>query len=295
MRYLGKNKNYKRKFENNEEDEKEMKIKSEKGITLINLIIVFLLILILVAVLYLVYANLVGRGIIKTNNNLLSDNIKQEQNINNNQNQQNKFNEEEENNNSDINNTNDNKEDEEILITGTKEEDEEIENNTETTVDISEVFGNSSNTNSGITAENTYKIGDTIKIEKNNMEITINSVEPFTSENGYEMQKAEVTFKNNNTQTLENLSPLYYMIKPLSIKETESGSSEEVEQFLKNNADIYEDNLLEKSVGAGETITGCIYWQGTSCEYLKISAITGIINAENNEYSYGDPFYVIIK
>ena len=78
MRYLGKNKNYKRKFENNEEDEKKMKIKSEKGITLINLIIVFLLILILVAVLYLVYANLVGRGIIKTNNNLLSDNIKQD-------------------------------------------------------------------------------------------------------------------------------------------------------------------------------------------------------------------------
>ena len=263
------------------------KLKNEKGITLINLIIVFLLILILAGVLYLVYANLVGSGIIKSNNNLANDtNIPQT--MNNSQGQQNNLNEENElNNNSYIDDSN-NTEETDIIITGSKDDDEteEIDNN----VDLDEP----SNSNSGITSENTYKIGDTINIERNKMEITIDSIESYTNENGYEMKKAKVTFTNNNEQALENLSPLYYMIKPVSIM-TEGDILEENEYFLKSGSESYEDNLLEKPIEAGETITGYIYWQSSKAEYIKIAAITGIIDAENNEYSYGDSFYIDIR
>lgn len=259
------------------------KIKNENGVTLINLIIIILLALILIVLLYLAYTNMNKE---EAENNNLANNTNQELNLDSNQNQQNNLDEKDEiNNNSSLDNL---------------DEKDETNNNSsvndldENATEIDEENSSSEQPNSA-TSTNQYKIGDTVDIVRNKMLIRIDSVEPYTSDTGYEMKKAKVTFKNYNDQDLENLSPLYYMIKPLSIKETESGASEEVEQFLKNNADIYEDNLLEKSVGAGETITGCIYWQGTSCEYLKISAITGIINAENNEYSYGDPFYVIIK
>lgn len=287
MRNIGKKQDYKRNLEKNKGDVKMNKLKNEKGITLINLIIVFLLILILAAVLYLVYANLVSRGIIKSNNNLANDtNIPQT--MNNSQGQQNNLNEENElNNNSYIDDSN-NTEETDIIITGSKDDDEteEIDNN----VDLDEP----SNSNSGITSENTYKIGDTINIERNKMEITIDSIESYTNENGYEMKKAKVTFTNNNEQALENLSPLYYMIKPVSIM-TEGDILEENEYFLKSGSESYEDNLLEKPIEAGETITGYIYWQSSKAEYIKISSITGIIDSENNEYSYGDSFYVDIS
>lgn len=287
MRNIGKKQDYKRNLEKNKGDVKMNKLKNEKGITLINLIIVFLLILILAAVLYLVYANLVSRGIIKSNNNLANDtNIPQT--MNNSQGQQNNLNEENElNNNSYIDDSN-NTEETDIIITGSKDDDEteEIDNN----VDLDEP----SNSNSGITSENTYKTGDTINIERNKMEITIDSIESYTNENGYEMKKAKVTFTNNNEQALENLSPLYYMIKPVSIM-TEGDILEENEYFLKSGSESYEDNLLEKPIEAGETITGYIYWQSSKAEYIKISSITGIIDAENNEYSYGDSFYVDIS
>ncbi len=287
MRNIGKKQDYKRNLEKNKGDVKMNKLKNEKGITLINLIIVFLLILILAAVLYLVYANLVSRGIIKSNNNLANDtNIPQT--MNNSQGQQNNLNEENElNNNSYIDDSN-NTEETDIIITGSKDDDEteEIDNN----VDLDEP----SNSNSGITSENTYKTGDTINIERNKMEITIDSIESYTNENGYEMKKAKVTFTNNNEQALENLSPLYYMIKPVSIM-TEGDILEENEYFLKSGSESYEDNLLEKPIEAGETITGYIYWQSSKAEYIKISSITGIIDSENNEYSYGDSFYVDIS
>ena len=287
MRNIGKKQDYKRNLEKNKGDVKMNKLKNEKGITLINLIIVFLLILILAAVLYLVYANLVSRGIIKSNNNLANDtNIPQT--MNNSQGQQNNLNEENElNNNSYIDDSN-NTEETDIIITGSKDDDEteEIDNN----VDLDEP----SNSNSGITSENTYKIGDTINIERNKMEVTIDSIESYTNENGYEMKKAKVTFTNNNEQALENLSPLYYMIKPVSIM-TEGDILEENEYFLKSGSESYEDNLLEKPIEAGETITGYIYWQSSKAEYIKISSITGIIDAENNEYSYGDSFYIDIR
>lgn len=287
MRDIGKKQDYKRNLEKNKGDIKMNKLKNEKGITLINLIIVFLLILILAAVLYLVYANLVSRGIIKSNNNLANDtNIPQT--MNNSQGQQNNLNEENElNNNSYIDDSN-NTEETDIIITGSKDDDEteEIDNN----VDLDEP----SNSNSGITSENTYKTGDTINIERNKMEITIDSIESYTNENGYEMKKAKVTFTNNNEQALENLSPLYYMIKPVSIM-TEGDILEENEYFLKSGSESYEDNLLEKPIEAGETITGYIYWQSSKAEYIKISSITGIIDSENNEYSYGDSFYVDIS
>lgn len=287
MRNIGKKQDYKRNLEKNKGDVKMNKLKNEKGITLINLIIVFLLILILAAVLYLVYANLVSRGIIKSNNNLANDtNIPQT--MNNSQGQQNNLNEENElNNNSYIDDSN-NTEESDIIITGSKDDDEteEIDNN----VDLDEP----SNSNSGITSENTYKTGDTINIERNKMEITIDSIESYTNENGYEMKKAKVTFTNNNEQALENLSPLYYMIKPVSIM-TEGDILEENEYFLKSGSESYEDNLLEKPIEAGETITGYIYWQSSKAEYIKISSITGIIDSENNEYSYGDSFYVDIS
>lgn len=287
MRNIGKKQDYKRNLEKNKGDVKMNKLKNEKGITLINLIIVFLLILILAAVLYLVYANLVSRGIIKSNNNLANDtNIPQT--MNNSQGQQNNLNEENElNNNSYIDDSN-NTEETDIIITGSKDDDEteEIDNN----VDLDEP----SNSNSGITSENTYKTGDTINIERNKMEITIDSIESYTNENGYEMKKAKVTFTNNNEQALENLSPLYYMIKPVSIM-TEGDILEENEYFLKSGSESYEDNLLEKPIEAGETITGYIYWQSSKAEYIKISSITGIIDAENNEYSYGDSFYIDIR
>ena len=287
MRNIGKKQDYKRNLEKNKGDVKMNKLKNEKGITLINLIIVFLLILILAAVLYLVYANLVSRGIIKSNNNLANDtNIPQT--MNNSQGQQNNLNEENElNNNSYIDDSN-NTEETDIIITGSKDDDEteEIDNN----VDLDEP----SNSNSGITSENTYKIGDTINIERNKMEVTIDSIESYTNENGYEMKKAKVTFTNNNEQALENLSPLYYMIKPVSIM-TEGDILEENEYFLKSGSESYEDNLLEKPIEAGETITGYIYWQSSKAEYIKISSITGIIDSENNEYSYGDSFYVDIS
>lgn len=287
MRNIGKKQDCKRNLEKNKGDVKMNKLKNEKGITLINLIIVFLLILILAAVLYLVYANLVSRGIIKSNNNLANDtNIPQT--MNNSQGQQNNLNEENElNNNSYIDDSN-NTEETDIIITGSKDDDEteEIDNN----VDLDEP----SNSNSGITSENTYKTGDTINIERNKMEITIDSIESYTNENGYEMKKAKVTFTNNNEQALENLSPLYYMIKPVSIM-TEGDILEENEYFLKSGSESYEDNLLEKPIEAGETITGYIYWQSSKAEYIKISSITGIIDSENNEYSYGDSFYVDIS
>lgn len=287
MRNIGKKQDYKRNLEKNKGDVKMNKLKNEKGITLINLIIVFLLILILAAVLYLVYANLVSRGIIKSNNNLANDtNIPQT--MNNSQGQQNNLNEENElNNNSYIDDSN-NTEETDIIITGSKDDDEteEIDNN----VDLDEP----SNSNSGITSENTYKTGDTINIERNKMEITIDSIESYTNENGYEMKKAKVTFTNNNEQALENLSPLYYMIKPVSIM-TEGDILEENEYFLKSGSESYEDNLLEKPIEAGETITGYIYWQSSKAEYIKISSITGIIDSENNEYSYGDSFYIDIR
>lgn len=287
MRNIGKKQDYKRNLEKNKGDVKMNKLKNEKGITLINLIILFLLILILAAVLYLVYANLVSRGIIKSNNNLANDtNIPQT--MNNSQGQQNNLNEENElNNNSYIDDSN-NTEETDIIITGSKDDDEteEIDNN----VDLDEP----SNSNSGITSENTYKTGDTINIERNKMEITIDSIESYTNENGYEMKKAKVTFTNNNEQALENLSPLYYMIKPVSIM-TEGDILEENEYFLKSGSESYEDNLLEKPIEAGETITGYIYWQSSKAEYIKISSITGIIDSENNEYSYGDSFYVDIS
>ena len=287
MRNIGKKQDYKRNLEKNKGEVKMNKLKNEKGITLINLIIVFLLILILAGVLYLVYANLVGSGIIKSNNNLANDtNIPQT--MNNSQGQQNNLNEENElNNNSYIDDSN-NTEETDIIITGSKDDDEteEIDNN----VDLDEP----SNSNSGITSENTYKIGDTINIERNKMEITIDSIESYTNENGYEMKKAKVTFTNNNEQALENLSPLYYMIKPVSIM-TEGDILEENEYFLKSGSESYEDNLLEKAVESGETITGYIYWQSSKAEYIKIAAITGIIDAENNEYSYGDSFYIDIS
>ena len=287
MRNIGKKQDYKRNLEKNKGDVKMNKLKNEKGITLINLIIVFLLILILAAVLYLVYANLVSRGIIKSNNNLANDtNIPQT--MNNSEGQQNNLNEENElNNNSYIDDSN-NTEETDIIITGSKDDDEteEIDNN----VDLDEP----SNSNSGITSENTYKTGDTINIERNKMEITIDSIESYTNENGYEMKKAKVTFTNNNEQALENLSPLYYMIKPVSIM-TEGDILEENEYFLKSGSESYEDNLLEKPIEAGETITGYIYWQSSKAEYIKISSITGIIDSENNEYSYGDSFYVDIS
>lgn len=287
MRNIGKKQDYKRNLEKNKGEVKMNKLKNEKGITLINLIIVFLLILILAGVLYLVYANLVGSGIIKSNNNLANDtNIPQT--MNNSQGQQNNLNEENElNNNSYIDDSN-NTEETDIIITGSNDDDEteEIDNN----VDLDEP----SNSNSGITSENTYKIGDTINIERNKMEITIDSIESYTNENGYEMKKAKVTFTNNNEQALENLSPLYYMIKPVSIM-TEGDILEENEYFLKSGSESYEDNLLEKPIEAGETITGYIYWQSSKAEYIKISSITGIIDAENNEYSYGDSFYIDIR
>lgn len=287
MRNIGKKQDCKRNLEKNKGDVKMNKLKNEKGITLINLIILFLLILILAAVLYLVYANLVSRGIIKSNNNLANDtNIPQT--MNNSQGQQNNLNEENElNNNSYIDDSN-NTEETDIIITGSKDDDEteEIDNN----VDLDEP----SNSNSGITSENTYKTGDTINIERNKMEITIDSIESYTNENGYEMKKAKVTFTNNNEQALENLSPLYYMIKPVSIM-TEGDILEENEYFLKSGSESYEDNLLEKPIEAGETITGYIYWQSSKAEYIKISSITGIIDSENNEYSYGDSFYVDIS
>lgn len=242
------------------------KIKNEKGVTLINLIIIILLALILIVLLYLVYTNMNKE---ESENNKLANNTNQEQNLDSNKNQQSNLDEKDEtNNNSSANNLDEN-------VTGFDEE-------------------NSSNEKpNSATSNNQYKIGDTVDIERNKMLIRIDSVEPYTSDTGYEMKKAKVTFKNYNDQDLENLSPLYYMIKAVSV--TGLGDAhEEIEYPLKFRLGNYEDNILDKSAPAGKTITGYIYWQSSNAEYIKISPITGIIDADNDEYSYGDPYYIDI-
>lgn len=242
------------------------KIKNEKGVTLINLIIIILLALILIVLLYLVYTNMNKE---ESENNKLANNTNQEQNLDSNKNQQSNLDEKDEtNNNSSASNLDEN-------VTGFDEE-------------------NSSNEKpNSATSNNQYKMGDTVDIERNKMLIRIDSVEPYTSDTGYEMKKAKVTFKNYNDQDLENLSPLFYMINAVSV--TEIGDAhEEVEFPLKFRLGNYENNILDKKAPAGETITGYIYWQSSQAEYLKISPITGIIDADNDEYSYGDPYYIDI-
>lgn len=242
------------------------KMKNEKGVTLINLIIIILLALILIVLLYLVYTNMNKE---ESENNNLANNTNQEQNLDSNQNQQSNLDEKDEtNNNSSVNDLDEN------------------------ATEIDEENSSSEQPNSA-TSTNQYKIGDTVDIVRNKMLIRIDSVEPYTSDTGYEMKKAKVTFKNYNDQDLENLSPLYYMIKAVSV--TELGDAhEEVEFPLKFRLGNYENNILDKKAPAGETITGYIYWQSSQAEYLKISPITGIIDADNDEYSYGDPYYMDI-
>ena len=242
------------------------KMKNEKGVTLINLIIIILLALILIVLLYLVYTNMNKE---ESENNNLANNTNQEQNLDSNQNQQSNLDEKDEtNNNSSVNDLDEN------------------------ATEIDEENSSSEQPNSA-TSTNQYKIGDTVDIVRNKMLIRIDSVEPYTSDIGYEMKKAKVTFKNYNDQDLENLSPLYYMIKAVSV--TEIGDAhEEVEFPLKFRLGNYENNILDKKAPAGETITGYIYWQSSQAEYLKISPITGIIDADNDEYSYGDPYYMDI-
>lgn len=242
------------------------KIKNEKGVTLINLIIIILLALILIVLLYLVYTNMNKE---ESENNNLANNTNQEQNLDSNQNQQSNLDEKDEtNNNSSVNDLDEN------------------------ATEIDEENSSSEQPNSA-TSTNQYKIGDTVDIVRNKMLIRIDSVEPYTSDTGYEMKKAKVTFKNYNDQDLENLSPLFYMINAVSV--TEIGDAhEEVEFPLKFRLGNYENNILDKKAPAGETITGYIYWQSSQAEYLKISPITGIIDADNDEYSYGDPYYIDI-
>ena len=202
-------------------------------------------------------------------NNNLANNTNQELNLDSNQNQQSNLDEKDEtNNNSSVNDLDEN------------------------ATEIDEENSSSEQPNSA-TSTNQYKIGDTVDIVRNKMLIRIDSVEPYTSDTGYEMKKAKVTFKNYNDQDLENLSPLYYMIKAVSV--TELGDAhEEVEFPLKFRLGNYENNILDKKAPAGETITGYIYWQSSNAEYIKISPITGIIDADNDEYSYGDPYYIDI-
>ena len=242
------------------------KIKNENGVTLINLIIIILLALILIVLLYLAYTNMNKE---EAENNNLANNTNQEQNLDSNQNQQSNLDEKDEtNNNSSVNDLDEN------------------------ATEIDEENSSSEQPNSA-TSTNQYKIGDTVDIVRNKMLIRIDSVEPYTSDTGYEMKKAKVTFKNYNDQDLENLSPLYYMIKAVSV--TELGDAhEEVEFPLKFRLGNYENNILDKKAPAGETITGYIYWQSSNAEYIKISPITGIIDADNDEYSYGDPYYIDI-
>ena len=242
------------------------KMKNEKGVTLINLIIIILLALILIVLLYLVYTNMNKE---ESENNNLANNTNQEQNLDSNQNQQSNLDEKDEtNNNSSVNDLDEN------------------------ATEIDEENSSSEQPNSA-TSTNQYKIGDTVDIVRNKMLIRIDSVEPYTSDTGYEMKKAKVTFKNYNDQDLENLSPLFYMINAVSV--TEIGDAhEEVEFPLKFRLGNYENNILDKKAPAGETITGYIYWQSSQAEYLKISPITGIIDADNDEYSYGDPYYIDI-
>ena len=241
-------------------------MKNEKGVTLINLIIIILLALILIVLLYLVYTNMNKE---ESENNNLANNTNQEQNLDSNQNQQSNLDEKDEtNNNSSVNDLDEN------------------------ATEIDEENSSSEQPNSA-TSTNQYKIGDTVDIVRNKMLIRIDSVEPYTSDTGYEMKKAKVTFKNYNDQDLENLSPLFYMINAVSV--TEIGDAhEEVEFPLKFRLGNYENNILDKKAPAGETITGYIYWQSSQAEYLKISPITGIIDADNDEYSYGDPYYIDI-
>ena len=242
------------------------KMKNEKGVTLINLIIIILLALILIVLLYLVYTNMNKE---ESENNNLANNTNQEQNLDSNQNQQSNLDEKDEtNNNSSVNDLDEN------------------------ATEIDEENSSSEQPNSA-TSTNQYKIGDTVDIVRNKMLIRIDSVEPYTSDTGYEMKKAKVTFKNYNDQDLENLSPLFYMINAVSV--TEIGDAhEEVEFPLKFRLGNYENNILDKKAPAGETITGYIYWQSSNAEYIKISPITGIIDADNDEYSYGDPYYIDI-
>ncbi len=242
------------------------KIKNENGVTLINLIIIILLALILIVLLYLAYTNMNKE---EAENNNLANNTNQELNLDSNQNQQSNLDEKDEtNNNSSVNDLDEN------------------------ATEIDEENSSSEQPNSA-TSTNQYKIGDTVDIVRNKMLIRIDSVEPYTSDTGYEMKKAKVTFKNYNDQDLENLSPLYYMIKAVSV--TELGDAhEEVEFPLKFRLGNYENNILDKKAPAGETITGYIYWQSSNAEYIKISPITGIIDADNDEYSYGDPYYIDI-
>lgn len=257
------------------------KIKNENGVTLINLIIIILLALILIVLLYLAYTNMNKE---EAENNNLANNTNQELNLDSNQNQQNNLDEKDEiNNNSSLDNL---------------DEKDETNNNSsvndldENATEIDEENSSSEQPNSA-TSTNQYKIGDTVDIVRNKMLIRIDSVEPYTSDTGYEMKKAKVTFKNYNDQDLENLSPLYYMIKAVSV--TELGDAhEEVEFPLKFRLGNYENNILDKKAPAGETITGYIYWQSSNAEYIKISPITGIIDADNDEYSYGDPYYIDI-
>ena len=257
------------------------KIKNENGVTLINLIIIILLALILIVLLYLAYTNMNKE---EAENNNLANNTNQELNLDSNQNQQNNLDEKDEiNNNSSLDNL---------------DEKDETNNNSsvndldENATEIDEENSSSEQPNSA-TSTNQYKIGDTVDIVRNKMLIRIDSVEPYTSDTGYEMKKAKVTFKNYNDQDLENLSPLYYMIKAVSV--TELGDAhEEVEFPLKFRLGNYENNILDKKAPAGETITGYIYWQSSNAEYIKISPITGIIDADNDEYSYGGPYYIDI-
>ena len=249
------------------------KTKNERGVTLINLIIIILLVLILVVLLYLAYTNMNKE---KSENNNLANNTNQEENLDSNQNQQNNL-----------------KEDNELDNNSNKldENTSELDEN-DNSSDLDENNSSSESTSSP-SSNNQYKIGDTVDIQRNKMLIRIDSVEPYTSDTGHEMKKAKVTFKNYNDQDLENLSPLYYMIKAVSNMGI-GDVNEEIEYSLKFRLGNYEDNILDKKAPAGETITGYIYWQSSTATVLKISPITGIIDADNDEYSYGDPYYIDI-
>lgn len=265
---------YKSNLEKYKED-KRKGMKKERGIALVNVIIIILLILILFTMMALLVSdnNKKDNGQNNPNENQIANN-----GVNENTNQTG---------NNDLkapteNNTND-------ILSGNNNMNDILSGNNNTS-DNSTGNNNTNNNSTGNTIVNNCKIGDTINLEADNMLIRIDSIDVIKDNDGTEIARAQVTFKNTSEVDFGKLTTLYYMINPVS---TEGIAEIPYHLIL---SDTYKDNLLRQNVKSGETIKAYLYWFNSSyVDKLKISPIVDVIDAEQKDFVYGDPYYIEIK
>ena len=240
-----------------------MKLKKEKGVALTSIIIIILLALVLFALVFLIFDN-------RKNNagvNNVSSNIS-----NNTQN-----------------------------TLPTEKNSNSIEDKTQEKINIE----NSSSTNSSLTNltqkttlstsnnDNTKKykdLGDSVNVERLALTIEIESVDNTLVQNTY--RRAKIKVINNNKAEFNNdmlMLVLKNMITIIGNKDSD------YENHLLGTLFEFEDNILNKSVKAGESVEGYIYWQEglKKADYIKVTPITGQANEE--EFTHGEPYYFIVK